>query len=99
MTQLEMIVKVLKNLGGKGTYSQIYEEFEKGNFDSCEIKVNGKIIKDFKPYSIPDHKDLMPESIKTFCANVETKAQQKQIVEVTGIKDETKFKWMELIVQ
>jgi glycosyltransferase involved in cell wall biosynthesis len=73
--------------------------FEKGNCDSCEIKVNGKIIKDFKPYSIPDHKNLMPESIKTFCANVETKAQQKQIVEATGIKDETKFKWMELVIE
>lgn len=73
--------------------------FEKGNCDSCEIKVNGKIIKDFKPYSIPDHKNLMPESIKTFCANVDTIASQKQIVEVTGIKDETKFKWMELIIE
>lgn len=29
MTQLELIVKALTNLGGKGTYSEIYSEFER----------------------------------------------------------------------
>lgn len=29
MTQLEYIVVAMKNLGGKATYSQLYEEFEK----------------------------------------------------------------------
>lgn len=29
MTQLELIVKALTNLGGKGTYSEIYREFER----------------------------------------------------------------------
>ena len=28
MTQLEYIVQALKNLGGKATYSQLYEEYE-----------------------------------------------------------------------
>lgn len=29
MTQLELIVEAIKNLGGKGTYSEIYGEFER----------------------------------------------------------------------
>lgn len=29
MTQLECIVQTMKNLGGKATYSQSYEEYEK----------------------------------------------------------------------
>lgn len=29
MTQLEYIVQAMKNLGGKSTYSQLYEEYEK----------------------------------------------------------------------
>ena len=29
MTQLEYIVQAIKNLGGKATYSQLYEEYEK----------------------------------------------------------------------
>lgn len=29
MTQLECIVQVLRNLGGKGSYSEIYTEFER----------------------------------------------------------------------
>lgn len=29
MTQLEIIVLAIRNLGGKATYSQIYEEFER----------------------------------------------------------------------
>lgn len=29
MTQLQIIVLAIRNLGGKATYSQIYEEFEK----------------------------------------------------------------------
>lgn len=28
MTQLEYIVQAMKNLGGKATYSQLYEEYE-----------------------------------------------------------------------
>ena len=70
----------------------IHLEPKKEEFSTSEhIDITSQHIKDFKPYSIPDHKNLMPESIKTFCANVDTKAQQKQIVEATGIKDETKF--------
>lgn len=29
MTQLEMVIMALKNLGGKGVYSEIYAEYEK----------------------------------------------------------------------
>lgn len=29
MTQLELIVEAIENLGGKGTYSEIYKEFER----------------------------------------------------------------------
>lgn len=29
MTQLDYIVQAMKNLGGKATYSQLYEEYEK----------------------------------------------------------------------
>ena len=29
MTQLELIVRAITNLGGKGTYSEIYKEFER----------------------------------------------------------------------
>lgn len=29
MTQLDYIVQAMKNLGGKATYSRLYEEYEK----------------------------------------------------------------------
>ena len=55
MTQLEMIIKALKNLGGKAPYSSIYEEVARiGNFNMTKGRQAGirKIIEDHSSDSL-----------------------------------------------
>lgn len=53
MTQLELIVKALTNLGGKETYSEIYREFERLSGEMLTPGRKAGIRKNIEDHRIP----------------------------------------------